>query len=83
MIYTLSKDFFAAATFTGCETFLFRLSNKVDSILWFLLVLLAFLEKRRPNRYWLWGKKINFPYVDIWSDVSKRKYIFKTSNLEC
>ena len=49
-IYTLGKDFFATATFHGSETFLFRQSKKVSSILWTVSVFFAFLQKRRPNR---------------------------------
>ena len=54
MIYTFGKGFFAAATFEGSETFLFRESNKVYCMLWSARVFFAFLEKRRRNRYWLW-----------------------------
>ena len=57
MIYTRKKDFFAAATFKGFETILFRQSNKVYSILWSVRVFFTFLEKRRPNIY-CYGNKI-------------------------
>ena len=29
------------------------------------------------------GKRFSFPYVDISSDVSKCKFIFKNKGLEC
>ena len=34
IIYTIEKGFFATATFKVCQTFLFRQSKKVGSILW-------------------------------------------------
>ena len=46
----LGKTFLQLPLFKVCETFLFRQSKKVSSILWSVWVFFAFLEKRRPNR---------------------------------
>ena len=60
MIYTFGKDFLQLLLLKVCETFLFKQSNKVYSILWSARVFFAFLEKRRPNRYWLWEENLVF-----------------------
>ena len=60
MIYTFGKDFLQLLLLKVCETFPFRQSNKVYSILWSARVVFAFPEKRRPNRYWLWEENLVF-----------------------
>ena len=58
MMYTLEKDFFAAATFKGLWDILFKQSKKVCSILWSVWAFFAFIEKKRPNRYYLWEENL-------------------------
>ena len=60
MIYTFGKDFLQLLFLNVCEAFLFRQSNKVYIILWSARVFFAFLEKGRPNRYWLWEENLVF-----------------------
>ena len=69
MIYTFGKYVFAAATLKVCETFLFRQSKKVYSILWSVRVFFAFLEKRRPNRYWLREENLVFQSVNLFLKI--------------
>ena len=60
MIYTLEKEFFQQLLLKVCKAILLRQNNKVYSILWFVRVFFAFLEKRRPNKYWLWEENLVF-----------------------
>ena len=58
ILYTLGKEFFLILLFLRIfETLLFRQSKKVSSIPLSLGVFFAFLEKRRPTRCCLCGKK--------------------------
>ena len=56
----LRKNFLQLLLSKACETFLFRQYNKVYSILWSERVFFAFLEKRRPTRYWLREENLVF-----------------------
>ena len=60
MNYTLGKNFLQLLLLKVCETFLFRQSNNVYSILWSVSVFFPFLENRRPNRCWLWEENLVF-----------------------
>ena len=56
----LGNTFLQLLLLKVCEAFLFRPSSNVYSILWSVQVFFAFLEKRRPNRYWLWEENLVF-----------------------
>ena len=79
----LRKTFIQLLLLKICETFLFRQSKNVCSTLWFVLASFGFLEKRRPNRYCLWKKKISFPHVHIYFDLLNCKLILKNRSKEC
>ena len=50
VVFILGKTFLQLLLLKVYETFLFRESKKVGSILWFVRVFLPFLEKRGPKR---------------------------------
>ena len=56
----LQKTFLQLLLLKVCETFIFRQSKKLCSILWSIWVFFAFLEKRRSNRYCLWEVNLVF-----------------------
>ena len=55
--------------------------SKVCSMLWFVWVFFAFLEKRRPSRYCLW-KKIKFSICRCLIWCAKVQSYFENSTLE-
>ena len=61
LICHLRNTFFAAATFKASSEEFFRQSNKVYGMFWSVQVFFAYLEKRTPNRYWLWKENLVFP----------------------
>ena len=84
IIYPM-EEFFAVGILKVCESgfffffFFLMQSKKPVSILWFMWVFFAFVENRRPNKYYL--GEVNFVYIKL--DVSKCKFIMKNCSLKC
>ena len=62
-------------------SFLFGLSEKTRGILSSVWLFFAFLEVRRGMKYCLRGK-FSFLNVDVWFNVTKCKFIVKSSSFE-
>ena len=58
-IHTWERHFLHLLLLKVCEMPLFRHSKNVYSILWSIQAF-AFLEKKRPSRYCLWGENLAF-----------------------
>ena len=80
--YALEKRVFAASAFKSLWVFSFQESKKTSGILWSIRVFFAFLQVRRQNIL-LVRDKFSFLYVGICFDLTKCKFIVKTTVLKC